>query len=396
MLPLPIPQTISLSITTDCSSRCPHCYLVETDQLGRHRLSKETVVALLDDGVENGTCLVIVSGGDPLLHPDIESILCSIRSRRMLPLLGISGNQLSADHLSLLVTLGIPCVQVSLDAANAPFHDRRRGEGHFDAVHENVRRLQERGILVNLALCLSMENRRELIPLLAHAHKHKFYNIKLSFYEQVGPVAGAEVISEVIRRALLEQAWSFAQAHGMGERITAPGYSLATAAALPQASRGRPPIVVMADGALRSGEDGPCFGHIKNTLPMSRQYTAWLRSEIEQLLRTLVRQRCDAHGVYEVRRVCGALPCNGLVFVESKNAVIVIRDDLPWPLDQFTVLHELGHLATSTLRENVLNSYDPRIETLANLWALDVLRPYIRSDEFAYYLRDAAASQADR
>lgn len=394
MLPLPVPQTISLSITTDCSSRCPHCYLVETDQLGRHRLSLDSVTAVLDDGAKHGVCLVIVSGGDPLLHPDIEPLLRSIRAHRMLPLLGISGDQLSPEHLRMLVELGIPCVQVSLDAASAPFHDGRRRKGHFDAVHKNVRRLQRNGILVNLALCLSMENQCELIPLLTHAHKHGFNNIKLAFYGQVGSVAGAQTIPEVERRTLLKQAHEFAKSHGMGERIIAPGYSLSSAAPLAMASQGRPPIVVMADGTLRSGEDGPQFGHVGNASPMSWQYTSWLRSELERLIDTLVQQQCVSLGVEEVRRVCSTLPGNGLVFVDAKRAAILIRDDLQWPLDQFTVLHELGHLATNTLRRNVRSAYDATVETRVNLWALNVLHPYIRADEFAYYLHSAATSES--
>ncbi|VVE00270.1 Antilisterial bacteriocin subtilosin biosynthesis protein AlbA [Pandoraea pneumonica] len=393
MLALPIPQTISLTITTECGSRCPHCYLVETDEIGRHRLSVADVENVVEDAAKNGVHMMVVSGGDPLRHPDLDPILRTIRRHRILPLLGISGDYLLSAHIALLTELGIPCVQVSLDSATASLHDSRRGIGSFRNVMANVERLQNAGILVNIAACLSMENRSELVPLLDLAKQLDIHKVKIAFYEQVGPIQGATVIPESTRAKLLSLTKHFADANDWSDRVVVLGYDFHSGERLPTRAMGRPPIVVTADGTLRSGEDGPGFGHLREANTLSYQYRAWLSERISNYFDAVISLHSSHLGIRSILDVNEGLPCNGIVFAEGGLHTVLIRDGLDWPLDQFTVLHELGHIATGTLRANVQREYRADDERMANLWALECIRPVIRPDEFPYYVRDAKTSE---
>ncbi|VVD64025.1 hypothetical protein PIN31115_00241 [Pandoraea iniqua] len=311
----------------------------------------------------------------------------------MLPLLGISGDYLPAEHIELIAILGIPCVQVSLDAASAPLHDARRGTGSFHAVMENVVRLQSVGILVNIATCLSMETYTELAPLLHLAKKIGIHKIKVAFYETIGLIPGATTIPETTRKKLLLLTKRFADTNEWTNRVAVPGYDLQSGKRLSAADRGRLPIVVAADGTLRSGEDGPQFGHLSEINAPSYQYRRWLREQISIHLDTLISLHSTHLRVRKVLDVKEGLRCNGVVFAEGDQHTILIRNGLDWPLNRFTVLHELGHIATGTLRTNAQRHYRADDETSANLWALECLRPVIRTNEFPYYVRDANASE---
>lgn len=166
---LPLPPTLSLNITSMCSSRCHHCYLVEGNLLNKATLPMKQIIDVLDDAAANGVFMVVLSGGDPVLHSNFSEILKAIEIRSMLPLPGISGNILEANHLSGLKDANVPCVQVSLDAALPAVHDHYRGAGHFDAIKRNVATLRDSGIHTNLAICIRRENRDQLLPLVALA-----------------------------------------------------------------------------------------------------------------------------------------------------------------------------------------------------------------------------------
>ena len=116
---LDYPGKVACTVFTGgCNFRCPFCHnsaLVLPDQLA-HESSAEQVLAFLRKrvGVLDG---VAVTGGEPLLHPDIADFLKEIKAMGFLVKLDTNGS--FPDRLIGIVEAGL-ADRVAMDIKNAP------------------------------------------------------------------------------------------------------------------------------------------------------------------------------------------------------------------------------------------------------------------------------------
>ena len=71
------PYLIALNLTKRCNLKCDHCYLDATTKSagGDDELSTEECYTLIDQiAVVNKGCLLVITGGEPLVRPDILDI----------------------------------------------------------------------------------------------------------------------------------------------------------------------------------------------------------------------------------------------------------------------------------------------------------------------------------
>ncbi len=122
--------SVTLAVTNRCSYRCWHCY-----NAGR----RQTDVPLdrLQDVIRQLQALhvimVTLSGGEPLLRRDLESIIACFDQRTSL-CLNTTGWGLTPQRAGQLKKAGLFAIGISLDAIDAHTHDRYRGrEGAFAA-----------------------------------------------------------------------------------------------------------------------------------------------------------------------------------------------------------------------------------------------------------------------
>jgi MoaA/NifB/PqqE/SkfB family radical SAM enzyme len=128
------PVVLSISITSMCNLRCSYCYSYE-DNLNAKTLSAETIRRIIDEAYALGTRVVMLQGGEPLLHPDIDAIIRYIIAKKMYCAVTTNG-LLVKQHIAALTL--VDQVQISVDGGRA-ITDKHRGAGVFDAV---VRALQ--------------------------------------------------------------------------------------------------------------------------------------------------------------------------------------------------------------------------------------------------------------
>jgi MoaA/NifB/PqqE/SkfB family radical SAM enzyme len=69
----------------------------------------------LDKLAELGTTAIIISGGEPLMHPEIEKIIARIRQRGMLACLITNGYLLTREKIKKLNGAGLEYMQISID-----------------------------------------------------------------------------------------------------------------------------------------------------------------------------------------------------------------------------------------------------------------------------------------
>jgi radical SAM protein with 4Fe4S-binding SPASM domain len=167
-----------------CNLTCKHCYSISADRDFPGELSIAEVFTVMDDLKAFGVPVLILSGGEPLLRPDIFEI--SARAKAMGFYVGLSTNGTLIDDSNVehIATVGYDYVGISIDGLRAT-HDRfRRLQGAFDASMRGIRLCQAKGIKVGLRFTMTQDNAHELpqlLQLIDNEDIDKFYLSHLNY-----------------------------------------------------------------------------------------------------------------------------------------------------------------------------------------------------------------------
>ncbi|HKD02346.1 MAG TPA: radical SAM protein [Terriglobales bacterium] len=95
-----------------CNLACKYCN--EFDDFSKP-VPTETMFRRVDKLAELGTSVITVSGGEPLLHPELDEIIHRIRKRGMVAGLITNGYLLVAERIERLNRAGLEWLQISID-----------------------------------------------------------------------------------------------------------------------------------------------------------------------------------------------------------------------------------------------------------------------------------------
>jgi len=95
-----------------CNLACKYCN--EFDDVSKP-VPTETMFRRIDKLAELGTSVITISGGEPLLHPDLDDIIRRIRSNGMVAGMITNGYLLVADRIQRLNRAGLEWLQISID-----------------------------------------------------------------------------------------------------------------------------------------------------------------------------------------------------------------------------------------------------------------------------------------
>ena len=95
-----------------CNLACKYCN--EFDDFSKP-VPVETMFRRVDKLAELGTSVVTISGGEPLLHPELDDIIHSIRRHGMVAGLITNGYLLTGDRIERLNRVGLEWLQISID-----------------------------------------------------------------------------------------------------------------------------------------------------------------------------------------------------------------------------------------------------------------------------------------
>lgn len=200
-----------------CNLTCKHCYALSADHDYAGELSTAEVFEVMDDLKAFGVPVLILSGGEPLLRPDLFEI--GLRARAMGFYVGLSSNGtlIDAAMAERIEQARFDYVGISLDGIGA-VHDRfRRQSGAFALSLNGVRLLRERGVKVGLRYTMTAFNADELPALLALMRDEgaeKFYFSHLNYAGRGNIHRAKDAHFEATRKALdllFETAWRDAQ-----------------------------------------------------------------------------------------------------------------------------------------------------------------------------------------
>jgi len=95
-----------------CNLACEYCN--EYDAFSKP-VPTETMFARVDKLGALGTSVITISGGEPLLHPELDGIIRRIRKRGMIAGLITNGYLLVAERIQRLNRAGLEWLQISID-----------------------------------------------------------------------------------------------------------------------------------------------------------------------------------------------------------------------------------------------------------------------------------------
>jgi MoaA/NifB/PqqE/SkfB family radical SAM enzyme len=95
-----------------CNLACAYCS--EFDDRSQP-IPLQTMLPRIDRLVELGTTVITISGGEPLLHPELDEIIREIRRRGSIATLITNGYLLTPDRIQRLNRAGLDHLQISID-----------------------------------------------------------------------------------------------------------------------------------------------------------------------------------------------------------------------------------------------------------------------------------------
>ena len=167
-----------------CNLNCKHCYALSTDTDFPGELSTDEVFSVMDDLKEFHVPVLILSGGEPLLRPDIFEISKRAKAKGFYTALSTNGTLIDNNNIDAIDEIGYDYVGISLDGIGATHDAFRRKEGAFEASLAGARLCRERDIKVGIRFTMTMDNASQLpdlLQLIEDEDIDKFYLSHLNY-----------------------------------------------------------------------------------------------------------------------------------------------------------------------------------------------------------------------
>jgi heme b synthase len=145
------PRIIAWEITRSCNLSCAHCRA--SAEFGHYagELSLDQIKAVVDDIVTISNPIFILTGGEPLMRPDIWEIVDYVHEKGGMPVIGTNATLITDEIAAQMAEHRIPRISVSVDFPTAEGHDEFRGEpGCFDATIEGIKIAKRHGVGVQI------------------------------------------------------------------------------------------------------------------------------------------------------------------------------------------------------------------------------------------------------
>jgi Fe-coproporphyrin III synthase len=184
------------NVTKRCNLKCLHCYAQATATGAPDELNHAEGLDLLRDFKDFGVPVVLFSGGEPLMRPDLFDLVEQTVAHGMRAVISTNGTLINREMAKRLKDLGLSYVGISLDGT-AAVHDKFRGEkGSFAAAMAGVRNCQEEGLKVGLRFTVSRLNFQEVPAIFDLVEEHDIPRI--CFYHLVYTGRGSKLVEEAL------------------------------------------------------------------------------------------------------------------------------------------------------------------------------------------------------
>lgn len=156
---------VSWNVTNQCNMYCKHCYR-DAGKKQDEELTTEQGKELLTEIAKSGFKIVIFSGGEPLMRPDIYELVEYAVKLKLRPVFGTNGILIDRETAVKLKKAGAMAMGISLDSLDKTKHDdfREYKEGWEKAV-EGMKNCREVGLPFQIHTTVLNWNQNEILDI---------------------------------------------------------------------------------------------------------------------------------------------------------------------------------------------------------------------------------------
>lgn len=182
------------NVTRRCNLKCVHCYSRSEDRNYAGEMSLQEGKALIEDLARFGSPVILFSGGEPLIRPDILDLIRHAVKLGMRAVISTNGTLITRSLAEHLKEIELSYVGISLDGLEQ-VHDSFRGiPGTFERVMKAIEHCQEVGLKVGLRFTINRRNFFDIPGVFDLVEKRRIPRI--CFYHLVYAGRGTDLVKE--------------------------------------------------------------------------------------------------------------------------------------------------------------------------------------------------------
>ena len=170
-----IPLNGTFELTPCCNLSCKMCYVRMTKQQQEAIRPLHTAkewIALGKKARESGLLYLLLTGGEPFLHPQFREIITELSKLGLIISINSNGTMINEEVISWLKDVAPFRINITLYGASNETYERLCGHPHgFTQVTHAIRLLKEAGITVKINCSVTPYNAQDLEGIFAFAKK---------------------------------------------------------------------------------------------------------------------------------------------------------------------------------------------------------------------------------
>ena len=152
-------RMVAWELTRGCNLACIHCRA--SAERGRYpgELSTEECLRVMDEIASFSKPVIILTGGEPLLRPDIVDLARYGSGKGFRMVMATNGTLITEEIVKEMKASGIQRISVSLDGPNAEFHDAfRKVKGAFEGSLRGIEMAKKLGLEFQINTTITQGN----------------------------------------------------------------------------------------------------------------------------------------------------------------------------------------------------------------------------------------------
>ena len=155
----PACRLIAWEVTRSCNLACKHCRGEAHPEPYPGELSTAEAKALIDTFTQVGNPIIIFTGGDPMIRPDVYELVAYAHSKGLPCAFSPNGTLITPETAKKIKDAGVNRCSISIDGADAASHDSFRGvPGAFEASMRGIEYLKAAGVPFQINTTVTRNN----------------------------------------------------------------------------------------------------------------------------------------------------------------------------------------------------------------------------------------------